>query len=301
MINQTTELTASTGVAYDNLGSSVAVSGDTVVVGADGACNGFGVAYVFTPPGGVWPATLSEIAGLVASDGTAGTSFGSSVSISANGNTVAVGAATAAVGANSDQGAAYVFTEPANGWSHPLPSNAKLLAAHGAAYDDFGSSVSVSADGSTVVVGADGWNAPMVGNSAVPGKAYVFTAPAGGWNGTANENAQLVASDSAAGDWFGQSVAIDGGTVVVGAPYATVGGNGSQGEAYVFSQPAGGWTGTVNEDSKLAASGGERATSSVILLRSMATPSWWGRRTLRSTATRAPPTCLLLRPRRTRR
>ena len=74
----------------------------------------------------------------------------SACSVSISGNTVVVGAADATVGGNSDQGAAYVFTEPGSGWTQ----TAKLTASDGAANDCFGYSVSIS--GNTVVVGAPG-------------------------------------------------------------------------------------------------------------------------------------------------
>ena len=93
---------------------------------------------------------MTQTAKLTASDGAADDDFGISVSIS--GNTVVVGADDATVGGNSDQGAAYVFTEPGSGWTS-MTQTAKLTASDGAANDYFGYSVSIS--GNTVVVGAD--------------------------------------------------------------------------------------------------------------------------------------------------
>ena len=104
-----------------------------------------GAVYVFTDSASVW----TQTAKLTASDGAAGDQFGTAVSIS--GNTVVVGAPYAAVGGNSDQGAAYVFTEPGSGWAN-MTQTAKLTAADGAAGDEFGNSVSIS--GSMAVVGA---------------------------------------------------------------------------------------------------------------------------------------------------
>ncbi len=91
-----------------------------------------------------------------------GDGFGCSVSIS--GNMVAVGAN----GANSGQGAAYVFNEPAAGWAD-MPQTAKLTASDGAAYDSFGGSLSISGD--TVVTGAED---ATVGANGSQGAAYVF-------------------------------------------------------------------------------------------------------------------------------
>jgi hypothetical protein len=82
----------------------------------------------------------------------------------------------------------------------------------------------------------------------------VFVKPKGGWrNGT--ETAELTASNGTRGVQVGWSVAIDGNTVVVGAPQATINGNGEQGAAYVFLEPSGGWR-SETEAAELTASNG---------------------------------------------
>ena len=105
---ETAKLTASDGAASDHLGQSVAVSGDTVVVGADGDDVGTnanqGSAYVFVKPGGGW-VSATETEKLTASDGAVNDLFGTSVAVS--GDTVVVGSP----GASGDRGAAYVFGE----------------------------------------------------------------------------------------------------------------------------------------------------------------------------------------------
>jgi len=237
------KLTASDGVSGDAFGNAVAISGNTVVVGAALADNGQGAAYVFTRSGSDW-ADMTQVAELTASDGAAGDDFGSSVSIS--GNTVVVGEGNATIGANSQQGAAYVFTESASGWAN-MTQTAKLTASTGQANDEFG--VSVSIDGSTLVVGADN---PYSINPQ--GAAYVFARAASGWAG-ATQAATLTASDGTANDFFGSSVSISGNTVVVGAENATVGGNSQQGAAYVFTEPASGWA-NMMQTGKLTASDG---------------------------------------------
>ena len=98
-----------------------------------------------------------------------------------------VGADRATVGGNSQQGAAYVFTEPASGWAS-MTQTAKLTASDGAAGDQFGCAVSIS--GNTVVVGAD--NA-TVGADSQQGAAYVFTEPVSGWS-SMTQTAKLVAA-----------------------------------------------------------------------------------------------------------
>jgi hypothetical protein len=67
----------------------------------------------------------------------------------------------------------------------------------------------------------------------------------------------IIASDGATDDFFGESVAVDGATVVVGAFADDFGSNSAQGSAYVFVRPAGGWSGMLQENAKLTASDGE--------------------------------------------
>ena len=239
--SQVAKLTVSDGAALDAFGWSVAVDGDTVVVGAyrddDNGVNS-GSAYVFTKPNTGW-ADATETAQLTASDGADDDEFGHAVAM--DGDTVVVGAD----GNNDDEGAVYVFTKPNTGWADATQT-AKLTASDGAAGDHFGTSVGV--DGGTVVVGFF-----MADNEK--GSVYVFTKPTnGGWS-DATETAKLTASDGAANDYLGVSVAVDGDTVVVGAWFDDDNGR-SSGSAYVFTEPAsGGWS-DATETAKLTASDG---------------------------------------------
>ena len=124
---------------------------------------------------------------------------------------------------------------------------AKLTASDGVVFDNFVYSVAV--DGDTVVVGAWGDD----DNGSESGSAYVFTKPATGW-ATDTETAKLTASDGAADDWFGRSVAVDGDTVMVGTTEDDDNGS-SSGSAYVFIKPATGWA-TANETGQLTAPDG---------------------------------------------
>ncbi|XYH97831.1 hypothetical protein ACMHYB_60445 [Sorangium sp. So ce1128] len=242
---QQAKLTASDGAAEDLFGSSVAVSGDgsTAVVGAPGdnvgSNPGQGSAYVFVRSGTTW----TEQAKLTASDGAASDLFGSSVAVSGDGSTAVVGASLDDVGGNPNQGSAYVFVRSGTTWTE----QAKLTASDGAAEDLFGSSVAVSGDGSTAVVGA---RLDDVGGNENQGSAYVFVRSGTTWT----EQAKLTASDGAAGDRLGVSVAVsgDGSTAVVGAFLDDVGGNPLQGSAYVFVRSGTTWTGQA----KLTASDG---------------------------------------------
>jgi hypothetical protein len=106
--SQQAKLTATDGAAFDDFGLSVAVDGDTAVVGAFnddvGANANQGSAYVFTRTGSTW----TEQAKLTAADGAADDEFGARVAVS--GDTALVGVPSDDVGGNQEQGSAYVFT-----------------------------------------------------------------------------------------------------------------------------------------------------------------------------------------------
>ena len=100
--------------------------------------------------------------------------------------------------------------------------------------------------GDTVVAGARG-------DDGFKGSVYVFTEPLTGVGWTdATETAKLTASDCAANDYFGISISVDGGTVVVGA-HLDDDNRVDSGSAYVFTEPNSGWT-DVTETAKLTAS-----------------------------------------------
>ncbi len=249
---ETAKLLPADGAINDRFGESVAFSGNTVVVGADSDDdngNLSGSAYVFTEPVGGWAGTLTQAAKLLPADGAAGNFFGGSVAVS--GSTVVVGSAFDDDN-GTGSGSAYVFTEPVGGWAGTLTQAAKLLPADGDVNDRFGISVAVS--GSTVIIGSDSDD----DNGGQSGSAYVFTEPVGGWAGTLTEAAKLLASDGGGADFFGSSVAVSGSAVVVGVPFDDDGGT-STGSAYVFTEPVGGWAGTVTEAAKLLASDGTAA------------------------------------------
>jgi hypothetical protein len=190
-----------------------------------------------------------QLAELTTFDGVAGDEFGISVSLS--GSTAVIGAQDATIGSNSQQGAAYIFIEPAGGWTTTSTFTAKLTASDGIAGDNFGAAAAIS--GNTVVIGACSQSG--VCNNG-PGKAYVFVKPAGGWVTTSSFNAELTASDGVATDGFSNSVAITGSTVVVGSPQSNGTTSTGPGKAYVFVKPTGGWT-SMTETAELTAAGGQ--------------------------------------------
>jgi len=202
-------------------GNSVSLSsdGNTALIGAFLSNSYQGAAYVFVRSVGTWN-TTPQI--LTASDGAAYDQFGNSVSMSSDGNTALIGA----FGKSSSQGAAYVFVRSGSTWSQ---QGEKLTASDGAAYDNFGISVSLSSDGNTALIGADGEQ--YLGETRFPEAAYVFVRSGITWS----QQQKLTASGGAAEDFFGNSVSLssDGNTALIGGS----GQNTRQGAAYVFSPP----------------------------------------------------------------
>ena len=267
-------LKASNTDAGDRFGFSVSLSGDTLAVGApyeDSAATDIngneaddtvaqsGAVYVFTRNAGAW----SQQAYVKASNTGSNDLFGGTVALS--GDTLAVGAHqedSSSTGINGGQGndattgnsgAVYVFTRNAGTWSQ----EAYIKASNTGATDFFGYFSAVALSGDTLAVGAyaeassaTGINGNQADNSmGNSGAAYVFTRNAGTWT----QQAYLKASNTSAGDTFGQSVALSGDTLAVGAHFEdsnAVGVNGddtnnlnpSSGAAYVFARNAGVWT-----------------------------------------------------------
>jgi hypothetical protein len=235
-MTQTAALTPSDG--GEGFGTSVAISGNTIIVGAANASNlnhqtpqnqGPGAAYVFVKPASGWK-DMTETAKLTASDGADGDAFGYNVSIS--GNTAAVGA----LFAHSGAGAAYVFVKPASGWSKMMQTG-ELTASDSSTFDNMGS---VAISGSTVVTGAYGHNNFM-------GAAYVFVRPSTGWK---NMTQTAEFKSTQANQIYGFSVATDGNTAIVGA----VGAQQGIGAAFLYVKPASGWKNTSKFTAKLTAS-----------------------------------------------
>ena len=212
-------LTASDGAAFDEFGTSVSLSGDTLAVGVPdddvGANNFQGSVRVFVRSGTSWSAQAT----LTASDGAAFDEFGRSISLS--GDTLVVGVSNDDVGANVYQGSVRVFVRSGTSWS----AQATLTAADGAAYDLFGSSVSLSGDTLAVGVQRDG-----VGANAYQGSVRVFVRSGTSWSAQAT----LTAADGAAYDYFGSSVSLSGDTLAVAVPFDDVGANGNQGSVRIF-------------------------------------------------------------------
>lgn len=233
--NQIKKLLASDAAAGDQFGSSVALSGDTIVVGAtfeNAGGDRAGAAYVFQRDRG-GADNWGEVKKLTPSDLGPFDAFGENVAVSDD--TIVVGSPGSA-----GLGAAYVFERNAGGadnWGEV----AKLTASDAESSDFFGRSVAISGD--TLIAGA-----PAEDSGGIEaGAAYVFERNAGGTNNW-GEVRKLNASDADALDNFG-SVALSGDTVVVGASHEGA----NAGAAYIFQRDHGG-AGNWGEVKKLTAS-----------------------------------------------
>jgi hypothetical protein len=242
--NQQAYLKAPNAETGDHFGHSVAISGDTIVVGshyegssqtnitngstasADNSAQSAGAAYVFARSGSTW----SQQAYLKAPNAEWEDRFGFSVGIS--GDTIVVGApfedssqttitngpTASANNSAENAGAAYVFTRSGTIWSQ----QAYLKAPNAEVFDNFGYSVAISDN--TIVVGArnessnqttitNGSSASTNNSAGGAGAGYVFTRSGGIWS----QQAYLKASNAEANDTFGSVVAISGDTIVVSA------------------------------------------------------------------------------------
>jgi hypothetical protein len=225
------KIQASDVQASDNFGFSVSLSGDgnTAIVGArreDTGGTDAGAAYIFTRSGGTW----TQQQKIQASDAQAGDDFGNSVSISSDGNTALIGARIEDTN-GTDAGAAYIFTRSGGTWTQQQ----KIQASDAQAYDYFGTSVSLSGDGNTAIVGANYEDT----NGTDAGAAYIFTRSGGTWT----QQQKIQASDVQGDDNFGYRVSLssDGNTALISAHFEDTGAT-NAGAAYIFTRSNGTWT-----------------------------------------------------------
>ncbi|MCK7593971.1 putative Ig domain-containing protein [Pseudomarimonas salicorniae] len=215
------------GAVGDQFGVSVAVDGNTALIGAWRDTVGDrphqGSAYVFVRDGQEWVLQAK----LIAEDGNASDQFGYAVAL--DGDDALVGALYDDVDARTDQGSAYVFRRTGESWQQIQ----KLTADGGEAGSLFGSAVALQ--GSTALIGAFGATVDGRGNQ---GAAYVFQRFGSGWH----QQARLTAADGEANDMFGTAVALDLETALVGAPFDRVGSNSWQGSAYLFTRADSEWS-----------------------------------------------------------
>ena len=194
--NQEAKLTASDGDSADNFGSSVAMSGDLIFVGATqenqkGA--GAGAVYVYRWNGSTW----NQEAKLTASDGGQSDNFG--ISVSVHDDLAVVGAYYDDGGNGSNSGSAYIYRFNGSSWNE----EEKLIASDGGVFHMFGYAVSVDDD--LILIGAQGHN-------EYRGAAYLYRYDGSTWS----EETQLKASDSAAYNFYGAAVSVSGDVALVG-------------------------------------------------------------------------------------
>ena len=227
----TEKLTADDGVPGDRFGASIAVCGDTVIVGADlantSAGEDAGAAYIFVHADSAW----SQQAKLTAPVAEPYTYFGWDVAV--DGDTVIVGELWGDAAGVDKAGAAHVYTRSGGLWTH----RRTLVSPVPRTYERFGCSVDLHRG--TAVIGADSANTPTIDNT---GAAYVYTGSGASWT----YRQKLVASDAAWGMFFGDPVKVDRDTIVAGARYT----DGQRGAAYVFRRAA---SGTWSQEAKLVA------------------------------------------------
>lgn len=239
------------GAKGDALGSSVAVSGKLLAVGAPGRrVNGHkaqGAVDLFIKPGSGWR-HAKLITRLTVANGHRNDGFGFSVAIA--GSTIVVGAPRAHPGGSASAGAVYLFSRPVGGWGNAHHPTGQLVPTDRSSTDKFG--YALAAHGPTIVVGSPGH---VVGFHPGQGAAYVFTRSGRGWFGTHHQQAELSTDEIAPNTQLGYSVAIAGRTIVAGAPYRKVGNNAAQGAAYVFRERVGGWR-DASQDAILTATDG---------------------------------------------
>lgn len=239
-MTETAQLTTSDLGQFDRLGLSVAMIEDVIVIGVHlQGENLMGAAYVYEKPAEGWH-TMTETAKLTASDQIGSSDFGIDVAIDHN---------VIVVGANNHNqtgersGVVYLFERPGMGWK-TMTETAKLIGSDTVTEDKFGTAVDIS--GNTVTVGSIFNNVGGHGSGA----AYLFERPEAGWAGIVTETAKLTASDSAAGDWLGSSIALfREDIVVVGASLDGDEGFDS-GSVYIYQRPLAGWS-DMTETSKI--------------------------------------------------
>lgn len=215
---------ASDSVSNNGFGQFVSMSADglRVAVAAHrftGTLSQQGKVYIFLRTGTAW----AQEAAFVASDPVASAAFGGSVSMSSDGSRVVVGA-NGFTGTLSDQGKIYVFSRTGTTWAQ----EAAILPSDPTASAQFGWVVSISADGSRVVVGANTFSNAY----ATQGKAYVFGRSGTTWS----QSGTMTASNAANNQQFGYSVSLsaDGSRIAIGGTRVTVGGTAAAGAAYIY-------------------------------------------------------------------
>ena len=221
-VQQGAKLVGTGAVGNASQGNSIAISadGNTAIVGGPRDNSNAGAAWVYTRSGGVW---TRQGAKLVGTGAVGAAQQGTSVTISADGNTAIAGGDVD----NSYTGAVWVYTRSAGVWTQ---QGAKLVGTGAIGNAQQGNSVSISSDGNTAIVGGSQDN-------LYKGAAWVYTRSGGVWT---QQGAKLVGTGAVGKAVQGYSVAIssDGNTAITGG-YNDKSGTGA---AWVYTRSGGVWT-----------------------------------------------------------
>jgi hypothetical protein len=235
--------TGQSGPITPRLGFSVALSsaeGNTALIGGPGDYGKTGAAWVFTRSGSTWTQQGGK---LVGREELGEGLFGSGVALSSDGNTALIGGP----GDNTGNGAAWVFTRSGSTWTQ---QGAKLTGSEGVGVPEFGSSVALSVDGNTALIGGPGDSKGVgVGMEERTGAAWVFTRSGSTWtqqgpkltgNGEVSEKRPSAETAAKFPGEFGSSVALsaDGNTALIGGP----GDNKGLGAAWAFTRSGSTWS-----------------------------------------------------------
>lgn len=217
--SEQTRITAQATAPGDQFGSALSLRGDLLLIGAPLHDTNTGVdagaAYIFANMDGAW----HEQTTLTPSTAEAKDQFGAAVAL--DGDRVAVSAPQHSTSGGVEAGAVYVFARDGSGWTQ----HAQIVASDGAASDQFGTALAL--DGDVLAVGTRFKNTPA---GVAAGSTYLFARSAAGWS----EQQQIVANDAAAGDQCGAAVALQGNTLVAGAPLADKAEQRDAGTAYIW-------------------------------------------------------------------
>jgi len=237
-LTQVAKLTASDGAAHDAFGASIAISGDTIVVGAPLDDNeegtDAGAVYVFVKPGGAW-VDMTQNAKLISTIVSDTHRMGNGVAI--EGDLVVAGTV------HSNR--VYLFEKPGADWADMAVHSYFVTSSSAVTGEGLGTTVGIS--GEVIVAGAPSYNGGR-------GGIYVFERPGSSWETITSHSALLKASDGTVTPTFDNlglaGISVAGDTVVAGVRNR----NGNRGKGYVWVEPIGGWSGLRNESASLSAS-----------------------------------------------
>tara|TARA_A100001015_G_scaffold293864_1_gene370967 strand:+ start:387 stop:1664 length:1278 start_codon:yes stop_codon:yes gene_type:complete len=203
------KLLPKSGYYNNHFGRSLSLDNDYLIIGSPGYLAGAGAAYIFKKNNNIW----EETDRLTPSSAVQYAYFGTTVDIE---NEISI------VGAWADN-SAFIFSNENNIWIEKQ----KIVADDAVANDSFGSHVSIESD--IIVVGAS----RNSNNNIKTGSAYIFAKESNIWE----QKQKLITNDGSQDDYFGQSISIENGTILIGAPYADDESNSDSGSSYFYTIP----------------------------------------------------------------